>query len=115
MYHFIPRRHVIDCLKIGNRQSYRLIRPSMGNSCLVRDSDVVSLLNRSRTKTQPEVSSIPCDIMTPEELANRMGGYIRESILKRAVKRRINPIPAFVFGPKCIRYSEREVDAWARR
>lgn len=109
---YLTRQTVCDRLRLGLRQSYRVVGCTYGE--LVGSDEVVCLLNRARRACGP-LSFVPSDLLTPEELAGRLeeSGVTAHDLVVWC-RRKKNVPPHFKFNRCTIRFRESEFSEWMR-
>lgn len=108
---YLRRERICEMLRLGTRQSYRLVGSSYGER--ISSDDVIDLINRSRRAIHDPLNCIPCDLMTPEETAERFAASditVRE--LRAWVKRVRNIPPHFRFNKQTFRFSASRLEKW---
>ena len=113
MAYYLSREFVCDRLRLGLRQSYRLL-PSCYEAMISSD-DVLALLNNGRRMIGEPFLNIPSDIMTAEELASipelANSGVTARKIL--AWTRREKKIPPHIYANShTIRFSRQHFIDW---
>lgn len=103
---WLRRSFVEERLRIGHRQSYRLV-PATG--VLVPSSYIVDMLNCSAVNTDDIVTVIPDDLARPDELAE---GQVTERDVKRWCGRKVNPLPHYRLNKNTIRVRRSQFDKW---
>lgn len=111
MYDYWNREFVNERLRLGFRQSYRLVPATPSGR--IRSDNILLLLNRSRVGIHSAISELPSDLLTPEETAARFaqsGITLRD--LRRWTRRAKNVAPHFRLNRNTIRFSEAMLDRW---
>jgi len=109
---YLTRQTVCDRLRLGLRQSYRVVGCSYG--ALVGSDEVVGLLNRARRACGP-LSFVPSDLLTPEELSDRLveDGVTAHDLVVWC-RRTKNVPPHYRLNRSTIRFRESEFSEWMR-
>lgn len=112
---YLTRQLICQRLRLGRRQSYRIVFPSYGP--LINDSEVVHLLNDARRSIPEPFTMLPSDLMTPEELAAdpELNGAISAHRLLVWTRRRKNIPPHFRLTTHTIRFSRSLFFNWLSR
>lgn len=98
---YLKRSFVMDRLKLGLRQSYRIIGTSFGDR--ISSDEVVNLLNGCRVGVR-FATSIPHDLVTVQELVDMMkDSDISEAEIKRWCHRESDPLPHYRINQATIR------------
>ncbi len=108
---YLLRQIVCERLRLGWRQSYRIVGSSYGDR--ISSDDVVRLLNRSRRAIAEPLTFVPSDLMTPEEtVAAFAESQISMRELRAWTHRVRNIVPHFRLNSHTIRFSRSRLDAW---
>ena len=92
MFHYFPRKFVLERLRMSHSASYRFF----GAARRLRSDYILDLLNRTRHGPQSVLVSIPHDLRTPAEMAALLSeSNITEKMLKAWTHRQKNPPPFF--------------------
>lgn len=108
---YLRRDTVMRHLRLGYRQSFRVVGSSYGER--ISSDDVLDLLNRSRRGVREPLDCIPSDLMTPEETAAHYAASeitLRE--LKAWIHRTKNVPPHFRINRHTVRFSAGLLDGW---
>lgn len=106
----LTRDSVCAKLRLSKWQSYNFFG---GNSLhLVREADVLNLLNGSRIKIESAFRYIP-ELLTAEELSSLTG--IPVAKYKTWAKRSKNPVPHIRLNSHVVRFYRTVVDEWLER
>ena len=112
-YCYLKRESVCRHLRLGYRQSFRIVGASYGER--ISSADVLAVLNRSRRAIENPLDCIPSDLMTPEETAaHYAGSEISTRELKAWIHRK-NPEnipPHFRVNKHTVRFSAALLDGW---
>lgn len=111
MYDYWNREFVNERLRLGFRQSYRLVPATPSGR--IRSDNILLLLNRSRVGIQFAISALPSDLLTPEETVARFaqsGITLRD--LRRWTHREKKVAPHFRLNRNTIRFSAAMLDRW---
>lgn len=111
MYDYWNRTFVNERLRLGFRQSYRLVPATPSGR--IRSDNILLLLNRSRVGIQFAISALPSDLLTPEETVARFaqsGITLRD--LRRWTHREKKVAPHFRLNRNTIRFSAAMLDRW---
>lgn len=113
MAFLVSRDFACDRLRLGLRQSYRVLPSDCG--ALISTDEILNLLNSSRRPYAEPLLHIPDDIMTADELATTpelaSSGVTGKRLL--AWTRRTKKIaPHFRFNSHTIRFSRKRFIDW---
>lgn len=102
---YLSRALVCERLRLGGRQSYRIVSPSYGS--LISSDEILHIINNARRGIREPLDAIPCDMMTAEELAADpvLGGVVQASRIITWTHRTKNVPPHFRFNKKTTRFS----------
>lgn len=108
---YLTRQTVCRHLRLGLRQSYRIVGASYGER--ISSDDVLAVLNRSRRAIDNPLDCIPSDLMTPDETATRFSdSEITTRELRAWVRRKRNVPPHFRINKHTVRFSAALLDGW---
>ncbi len=108
---YLPRQFVCDRLRIGERQSYRIVGASYGGR--ISSDEVVSVLNRARRAIQEPLTFVPSDLLTADEaVAAFSESRITLRELRAWTRRVKNVAPHFRLNSHTIRYSRSRLEEW---
>ena len=111
MYDYWSRSFVNERLRLAVRQSYRLVPATASGR--IRSDGVLLLLNRARVGIRNALSTLPSDLLTPDETVARFAGSgVTERDLRRWTRRSRNPAPHFRLNRSTVRFSAALLDAW---
>lgn len=114
MGHYVSRKFAMDRLRLGRRQSYRLLPSCYG--ALINSDEILDLLNAARRPYGDPFTYIPSDIMTAKELASipelADADLTERKILNWTQNRTKKVPPHFYINRHCIRYSKSRFLAW---
>lgn len=121
MSSLVSRDFAMNRLRLGLRQSYRLIPPCYG--AMVSTDEMLELVNSARRPMAEPLLDIPTDIMTAEELAAipelADSGLTKKRILSWVHRRTAKVPPHFQFNKQTVRFSKKQfldwLDALAKR
>ena len=109
MFHYFPRKFVLERLRMSHSASYRFF----GAARRLRSDYILDLLNRTRRGPQDVLVSIPHDLRTPAEMAAILSeSNITEKMLKAWTHRQKNPPPFFRLNSHHILFSESALLDW---
>ena len=102
---YLDRSLVCKRLALSQRQSYRIVPPAYG--ALINSDEVLHIVNEARRGIREPLNSIPCDMVTAEELAADpvLGGVVQASRIITWTHRTKNVPPHFRFNKKTTRFS----------
>ena len=116
MGNYVSRDFARSRLRLGLRQSYRLLPSCYG--ALINTDAILELLNHSRRPFSDPVFDIPTDLMTAEELASITefadSGITAHKLLTWARRRTAKIPPHFYFNRHAIRFSKSRFLAWLK-
>ena len=108
---YLRRHTVCERLRLGYRQSFRIVGASYGER--ISSDDVLAVLNRSRRAIDNPLDCIPSDLMTPDETATRFSdSEITTRELRAWVHRKRNVPPHFRINKHTVRFSAALLDCW---
>ena len=109
---YLTRQKICDRLRLGLRQSYRVVGSSYGE--LVGSDEVVRLLNRARRACGP-LSHVPSDMLTPEEMSERLAedGVTAHDLVVWC-RRTKNVPPHYRINRVTVRFRESDMLEWMR-
>ena len=106
--HYINRKKVMEWLRLGESQSYRLIESCYGS--LISTKAILELLNRSRRHIAEAVLEIPIDLMKADELVAipelADSGLTARKLLNWTQNRHKKVPPHFRFNQLTVRFSK---------
>ena len=105
----LKRQLICERLRIKHRASYRIIGAS--RLSLISSNDVLDLLNDSRRAMPRPLDEIPCDLRTPEEMAEEIGGVSAHDLLNWTHRTKNVP-PHFRLNKQTTRFSASRMMAW---
>ena len=109
---YMTRQKVCERLRLGLRQSYRLIGGA-GRSHLLDAEKIISALNRAH-RPAARIDFVPSDMATPEEAVETAGlEGVTPRMLTTWCRRTRNAPPHFRFNGHTIRFRTSELAAWA--
>lgn len=111
----LRREHVCEKLRLGVRQSYRIVGASYGGGFISSD-DVLEILNDCRVKVE-YAKFLPDDLRTPDEMAEDLGCDMvsGKDLVKWTHRTRPAGIPPhYRLNSHTIRFPRREFLAWMR-
>lgn len=110
---YLPRALICERLRLGLRQSYRLVGSSYGER--INSDEVIHLLNRARRGIVEPLAYIPSDLKTIEETAAHFkASLITERELKAWIHRTKNIPPHFYLNKNTIRFSLSRLEEWLK-
>ena len=108
---YLKRETICRHLRLGLRQSYRIVGSSYGER--ISSDDVLSVLNRSRRAIVNPLDYIPSDLMTPDETVARFAdSEITTRELRAWIHRKRNIPPHFRINKHTVRFSAALLDRW---
>lgn len=107
------RKDVMDRLRLSQAASYRIVGTARGR--LIAAADILAILNNSRRGPQPLLLDIPGDLVTPDEMAQAIGGNVSAHDLHNWTLRSRNIVPHFMLNTHCRRFQKSAVIAWLDR
>lgn len=109
--HYLRRDLVCERLRLGLRQSYRIVGASYGER--ISSVEVVDLLNRARRAIPEPLTFIPSDLLTAEEVVRDFAASdITERELRAWTHRVKNVCPHFRLNSHTIRFSRSRLNDW---
>jgi hypothetical protein len=108
--YFYRREIVNNLLRLGNRQSYRTVKATP--SGMIRSDVLLALLNRTRVGIDSPLSTLPSDLLTPEEAESTYG--VTQHQLRRWSHRKRNPSPHYRLNKYTIRYPQTLLGEWLK-
>lgn len=108
--HFYRREMVNGILRLGNRQSYRTVKATP--SGMIRSDVLLALLNRTRVGIDSPLSTLPSDLLTPQEAVLKYG--VTECQLRRWSRRKRKPSPHYRINKYTIRYPQSLLGEWLK-
>lgn len=113
MSYLVSRDFACDRLRLGLRQSYRILPPDCG--ALISTDEILGLLNSSRRPYAEPLLHIPDDIVTADELAATPelanAGLTAKRVLTWTRREKKVP-PHFRINPHTIRFSRKRFIDW---
>ena len=107
----LRRIDICTQLKLGNRQSYRIVPPSYGP--LINSDEVLHIINQARRGIQEALDGPPLDMMTAEEISKIvLDGLIPSKRILTWTHRTKNVPPHFRFNKKTTRFSRHLFEEW---
>lgn len=107
MMYFMRRDWLMERLRLGLRQSYRIVGNS--RSGLVSLHEIIGLLNRARRGIKDPYSFVPSDLLTAEELIaipELAASGLTSSKIRAWTRRTRNIPPHFRLNGHTIRYPQ---------
>lgn len=109
----LRRIDIRERLRLGLRQSYRIIPPSRCE--LINTDEVVDILNAARRGIREPFTILPSDLMTAEEIsAVILDGLIPAKRVLAWTRRTKNVPPHFRFNKQTTRFPRRLFEEWIR-
>lgn len=109
----VKRKLVSERLRLTVRNSYRIVP---GGS-VIDSTDVIRLLNDSRTAGQPKLEGewIP-ELLTAEELTKAINNELMDATAKdvRNWTKRLYPVPHYRISSKILLFKRSTVEQWLR-
>ncbi len=108
---YLPRQLICERLRIGERQSYRIVGSSYGGR--ISSDEVVSILNRARRAIREPLTFVPSDLLTADEVVAAFADSQISARELRAWTHRIkNAVPHYRLNSHTIRFSRSQIEAW---
>lgn len=108
MGHYVSRKNAMEWLRLGESQSYRLLRSCYGS--LINSDAIINLLNRSRRHISETILDIPHDLMRADELVAipelADSGLTARKLLNWTQIRHKKVPPHFYFNRHAVRFSK---------
>lgn len=108
MGHYVSRKNAMEWLRLGESQSYRLLKSCYGS--LISTKAILELLNRSRRHITETILDIPHDLMKAEELVAipelADSGLTARKLLNWTQHRHKKVPPHFRFNQLTVRFSK---------
>lgn len=108
MGHYVSRKNAMEWLRLGESQSYRLLKSCYGS--LINSDAIINLLNKSRRYITETILDIPHDLMKAEELVAipelADSGLTARKLLNWTQHRHKKVPPHFRFNQLTVRFSK---------
>ena len=114
MGHYVSRKNAMEWLRLGESQSYRMLKSCYGS--LINTDEILKLLNKSRRYIAETILDIPHDLMKAEELVAipelADSGLTARKLLNWTQNRTKKVPPHFRFNQLTVRFSKALFMAW---
>lgn len=111
---YVNRNFVCSRLRLGLRQSYRLLPSCYG--AMISTDDMLDLINSARRQIAEPLADVPTDLMTAEELASvpelANSGVTAHKLLNWTRRRTKKVPPHFFISQQTVRFSKSRFLAW---
>lgn len=112
MTYYLGRRELDERLRLGARQSFRVVPAGLCRRGLVPSDEVVAILNAAAVG-EARVDEIPFDLATAEELEEETGVPARRIAL--AARRTLDPAPHYRLNGWTLRFRRSSFGRWLAR